>query len=201
TRVVSVYFDCADGRFAEAALRTPEQSLKLRTKEYVPDLGHQGPPRCVVDVKRQRGEVITKHSSWVSRSAVRAIFCGSAEEALAFGADALAAHASVRTATGGEPLRPVVAVSYLRTVYQGSSELRITVDRELAFHRGDTDLLLGPEPVTAKALGRPVARDGRVIVEVKHVGETAPGWIEPLLRDRRTPFSKFGAAMTILGER
>lgn len=199
TRITSVYFDCADGRFARRALADPENSVKLRTKEYEPDYDNpQGAARCVLDLKKQRGRLITKHRSWIPRGALRAIFSGDAEAVRRFGHAALTAFARVRAAAGGERLMPVIAVSYRRRVFQASSDLRVTVDRELAFHRGDPELFLGPDALTAERLGTPVGRDERIIVEVKHVGENVPAWISPLIEVEIQGLSKFGAAIPFL---
>ncbi len=199
TRITSVYFDCADGRFARRALEDPENGIKLRTKEYEPDFGNSGAaPRCVIDLKQQRGRLITKHRSWVPRAALKAIFSGDPREAQHFGPEALSAVAKVRAAAGGEPLMPVIAVTYRRRVFQATDDLRVTVDRELAFHRGDAELFLGPDALTVRKLGKPVGRDERIIVEVKHVGENVPAWISPLIKVEIPGLSKFGAAVPYL---
>ena len=92
TRITSVYFDCADGRFARRAMEDPENTVKLRTKEYEPDFGNSnGAARCVIDLKHQRGRLITKHRSWIPRAALRAIFSGDPREAQRFGPEALSA--------------------------------------------------------------------------------------------------------------
>ena len=49
TEIASVYFDRAGRPLTARALATPEDCLKVRLKEYTPDLG-SADPRVVIEV-------------------------------------------------------------------------------------------------------------------------------------------------------
>ena len=200
TRITSIYLDHADGRLAGAALDDPTHCLKLRIKEYSPDYGRTGEARCVVELKRQRGPVIRKRRFWVPRACIPAIFRGSAFSILP--APARAARTALLQVGGARVLSPRVTVSYARRVFTLSDTLRVTVDRELAFHDLPDDLLFAARPLGQEALSRPFATERRAIVEVKHISASIPAWLAPLFEGARAAgtFSKFGAAVERLSQ-
>jgi hypothetical protein len=193
--VCSVYFDRRDGGLSRAALTVPRDCLKVRTKEYAPDWGSPKAPRCVVELKRQRGELTRKRRFWLPRAALRPLFDGPIADLLPFGPQGLSAFAALRTAGGAGLLRPVVGVRYRRRILQLAADMRVTFDRDLSFHRAPSEVLLGELPLSGQRLGEPFARETGVVVELKTLGAKVPSWAESLAFSGSEGFSKFGAAL------
>jgi hypothetical protein len=181
TRIVSVYFDKPGYPLTHRAVHTPEDCLKVRTKEYSPDLGAGGVQRVVLEVKRERNGVTQKRRVWVPRTQLRGVIGG--------------AGALLPLIAGGR-LLPVLGVTYRRHVYQASHAWRVTVDRDVGFHRVTPELALSETTLTAERLGAPLFEDRRVVVEVKHLGQELPGWLAALHPGSQKPaYSKFAEGM------
>ena len=69
TRITSVYFDSPALALTHRAMETPADTLKIRTKEYFPDLGASGLPRVVLEAKRERGGLTRKRRAETFRAA------------------------------------------------------------------------------------------------------------------------------------
>lgn len=181
TRIVSVYFDKPGFPLAHRAVHTPEDCLKVRTKEYSPDLGAGGVERVVLEVKRERNGVTQKRRAWVPRTQLRSVLRGGA---------------GLLPLIAGGSLAPVLAVTYRRHVYQATQAWRVTVDREIGFHRVTPELALSETTLTAERLEPALFQDSRVVVEVKHLGEELPEWLAALHPGSRRPaYSKFAEGM------
>ncbi len=180
TRIVSVYFDKPGWPLAMRALRTPQDCLKVRTKEYSPDVGSGGVQRVVLEVKRERNGVTQKRRVWVPREQLRPVLRGGA---------------SLLPLIAGGSLQPVLGVTYRRHVYQATSAWRVTVDREIGFHAVTPELALSPTTLTPERLGAPHLQDSRVVVEVKHLGQELPEWLARLNTGGRASYSKFAEGM------
>ncbi len=175
TRVVAVYLDGPGGELARRAMEAPHDCVKVRAKAYHPDRGpHAG--RLVLEVKRERAGVTTKERTWVARAGLR---------------DAVA---RVLGPIFG-PLKPVVAASYSRRIFQASASWRATLDREVAFHPAGEALLDPSGHPWHLALGAPYAIERRAILELKCAAEALPGWLADLAAARGSPYSKFAEAM------
>lgn len=184
TRIVSVYFDKPGFPLAQRAMSTPEDCLKVRTKEYSPDLGADGVERVVLEVKRERHGVTQKRRAWVPRAQLRSVIRGSA---------------GLLPLIAGGRLMPVLAVTYKRHVYQATQAWRVTVDRDIGFHPVTPQLALSEKTLTAERLGPALFMDRRVVVEVKHLGEELPAWLAALNPGGRKPaYSKFAEGMARL---
>ncbi|CAM4085510.1 VTC domain-containing protein [Corallococcus sp. ZKHCc1 1396] len=180
TRIVSVYFDKPGLPLAERAVLTPDNCIKVRTKEYSPDVGAAGRERVVLEVKRERGGLTQKRRVWVPRAELgRAIRGG----------------VSLLPLIAGGSLMPVLAVTYRRHVYQVSQAWRVTVDRGIGFHQVSPELALSPVALTVERLGLPVWEDSRVVVEVKHLGAELPEWLAALNPGGAPAYSKFAEGM------
>jgi len=175
TRITSVYFDRPGSPLAERARRTPDDCLKVRTKEYFPDYGSAA-DRVVLEVKRERGGVTQKRRVWLPRAALREVVRGPRPALLPL--------------IAGGRLLPTLAVTYVREVFQSTAAWRITMDRDIRFHAVDAERALGPRRLTSAELPAPFAVDERVVVEVKHQSGALPAWLEGL-SGRRTGYSKF----------
>jgi len=183
TRIVSVYFDRPGQPLAARAMRTPGDCLKVRTKEYSPDLGASGAARVVLEVKRERRGLTRKRRVWVPRSELgRALHGG----------------ASLLPLIVGGSLGPVLAVTYTRHVYQSSCAWRVTVDRDIRYHRIVAEQALSQFPLTAERLAPAQWVEPRVVVEVKHLGHALPEWLAALQAGGATAYSKFAEGMTKL---
>ncbi|HEX8436636.1 VTC domain-containing protein [Archangium sp.] len=180
TRITSVYFDKPGYPLTRRSLDTPNDCLKVRTKEYSPDLGAGGEQRVVLEVKRERNGVTQKRRVWVPRAQLGQVLEGGTR---------------LLPLIAGGSLLPTLAVTYRRHVYQCSQTWRVTVDRDIGFHRVTPELALGPTTLSAERLGEPLALDERVVVEVKHLGEELPEWLAALNPGRKPAYSKFAEGM------
>ncbi len=180
TRITSVYFDRPGYPLAARALHTPKDCLKVRTKEYSPDIGAGGVQRVVLEVKRERNGVTQKRRVWVPRTELQ---------------QALKGGVRLLPLIAGGSLVPALAVTYRRHVYQCSQAWRVTVDRDIGFHAVTPELALGSTTLDAERLGPPRAWDTRVVVEVKHLGAELPGWLAALHRGGTPAYSKFAEGM------
>lgn len=183
TQITSVYFDRPGMPLARRAQQTPDDCLKVRTKEYFPDLNANGQARVVLEAKREHHGLTRKMRVWLSREQLRGAMSGT--------------RAARRRHLRG-PLLPTVAVTYVRQVYQRTAAWRVTVDRDIRFYGVGEALAFGAGPVTPEALGAPLDREPRVVVEVKHLGEELPLWLEVLREDRSSRFSKFAEGVARL---
>lgn len=185
TRISSVYFDKPGYPLTLRSLHTPMDCLKVRTKEYSPDVGACGQERVVLEVKRERNGLTQKRRVWVPRAELGQVMRGGAR---------------LLPLIAGGSLMPVLAVTYQRHVYQCSQSWRVTVDREIGFHRVTAQLALGETSLSAERLGAPLAMDGRVVVEVKHLGAELPEWLAALNPGRKPAYSKFAEGMAKVHE-
>ncbi|WP_141619778.1 VTC domain-containing protein [Myxococcus sp. AB036A] len=180
TRIVSVYFDRPGGPLAARALLTPEDCLKVRTKEYSPDRGADGEARVVLEVKRERHGLTQKRRVWVPRSDLgRALHGG----------------ASLLPLIAGGSLSPVLAVTYTRHVYQSSQAWRVTVDRDIRYHRIAPEQALSQLALSVERLEPAQWVEPRVVVEVKHLGHDLPEWLASLNPGGAPAYSKFAEGM------
>jgi SPX domain protein involved in polyphosphate accumulation len=182
TAITSVYFDRPGFPLASKALICPEDCLKLRTKEYFPDLsGNQN--HVVLEAKRERNGFTQKHRVWLPRNELASVL------------------KEGRGLPGGlvdtQTVLPVLAVTYRRQVFQSQAAFRVTVDTRLTFHCVDGALAFGTRSLSPDVLGQPLFEDDRVIIEVKHLGNELPRWLAELRR-RSVRFSKFAEGVTRL---
>jgi hypothetical protein len=185
TQITSVYFDRPGQLLATRALLTPHDCLKVRTKEYFPDLGEAAEDRVVLEVKRERNGMTQKRRVWVPRSQLSQAVKGPVAS-------------RILPLIAGGRLLPVLAVSYVRQVYQLSDAWRVTVDRSVEFYPVNSELALSTTRLTAARLGEPVARENLAVVEVKHLGAGLPFWLACLASRQSARFSKFAVGMSRL---
>lgn len=179
TAITSIYFDRPGFPLAERARAMPDDCLKVRTKEYWPDLGRGARDRVVFEVKRERNGLTQKRRLWLDRGALPNVLRGEAAQELL---------------GGPAELHPALAVTYWREVHQQDAAWRITVDRDIRYHAVDAALALSPTRVGPELLPAAFAREERVVVEIKHLGAPLPSWLEAL-RERRSSYSKFAEGM------
>lgn len=181
TLITSVYFDRPGHPLFRRAVTTPGDCLKVRTKEYFPDLGRTSDPRVVFELKRERNQLTQKRRMWLSRSEVAPLLLGRRTPGMETGA----------------PLGAVLAVTYRRRVFQRCEAWRVTVDDEITFRPIGMEQAVGAEPLAPERL-EDGQRDSRVVVEVKHLGKELPGWLMRLEAEKARSFSKFAEGMTRL---
>src|SRR5712671_5502305 len=180
SRIVSVYFDGRGWPLAARAAAAPHDAVKLRFKEYFPDLGGAGCGRVVLELKREANGVTRKERVWVPRDGLLAALREPAVPGL---------RAWMREC----PFAPVVAVSYEREVYQGDETWRVTVDSAVEFFRIDPQLALSPRPLRRELLGESAGREERTIVELKSADGDLPAWLAECGAGQG--YSKFAHAM------
>ncbi len=184
TRITSVYFDRPGQPLTQRALRTPHDCLKVRTKEYSPYLGAADVQRVVLEVKRERNGITQKRRAWVPRAQLRNVMRGGV---------------GLLPLIAGGSLHPTLAVTYRRNVYQSSDAWRVTVDRDICFHRVTPELALSEHTLCAERLEVPLLREPRVVVEVKHLGRCLPDWVLALSGSSNAEgYSKFAVGMAQL---
>src|SRR5688500_16653209 len=126
TRITSVYFDGPGLPLMSRARKSPDNCLKIRTKEYFPDVGSRS-ARVVLEAKRERNGFTQKERVWIPRSELSVLErSGELWKRLPL--------------IDGGCLAPVVAVTYRRDVYQHTASWRVTVDRNVSFHPVDSTL-------------------------------------------------------------
>ncbi len=190
TCVVSVYFDRPDGSLTARALARPDDCLKLRTKEYAPDQGVGPGARVVIEAKREHAGTTAKRRVWIERAALAR---AASEGGLGRAPTALAG------VLASGRVRPVLAVSYRRRIYQSESTWRVTEDRQIAFHAIPREVALGADKVLPARLPPPFAREEHVVLEVKFARvEDLPCWLAALCRGREARYSKFAEGMRSL---
>ena len=181
TAITSVYFDRSGLPLLSRALATPDDCLKIRTKEYFPDRAGRG-ASVVLEAKREQDGFTHKERVWISRASLAGLV---RQGALWKQLPILEAGT----------LFPVLGVTYLRDVFQCTAAWRVTVDRAVAFYAVNAAMAFGRRRLRADLLGSPVARERRTVIEVKHVGEELPAWLAELRRSAATRFSKFAVGM------
>jgi hypothetical protein len=183
TAITSVYFDGPQGGLFQRATQTPHDTLKIRTKEYFPDLGVCGHARVVLEAKRERNGLTRKRRVWMPRDNLSGV---------------VRSHGGILPLITRGSIVPVLAVTYRRLVYQRSEAWRVTFDTDVAFHPVNSRLALGTEPLRRELLDAPVAHEPRVVVEVKHMGAELPEWLMRLSACQSHAYSKFATGMGML---
>lgn len=219
-RVTSVYFDTPSRACFLAARANASKNLKLRLREYskLPQpsskLGLEPPvpppppePWLWLELKQREGSTTSKRRIRISRANAANLFVESrAGQALSQTdeqeqeqreVDALLLHVK----QAHEPLEPSVLVSYHRQSFEADAgQLRVTIDRGIAYHRSPKSLDLAL-PLARSTLGAALGGEGRAVVEIKRLGPL-PSWLEETLEKMGVPavsFSKFVAAGEALG--
>lgn len=186
SRVASLYLDTDDHALSARALSSPHDCLKARVRAYLPDDGSAC--ELVFELKRHLEGTSRKWRLRVDPGALIAL----CERELS-----TVAPAPLVQLLGRRPLQPVVAVTYLRRVYQEGETLRVTFDRDVAWHTpapemGDavTRLVASPAPHAEGGLDQ-------VVVEVKQTRGARPRAVREALSNevRQLTFSKFAAAL------
>lgn len=178
TLITSVYFDRPHHPLFQRAIATPGDCLKVRTKEYFPDLGRTGDPRVVFELKRERNQMTQKRRLWLSRRELASTFRG-------------------KQIALDDSLVAVLAVTYRRRVFQRCEAWRVTVDDQITFRPVTNDEALGEEALAPERLQEGQI-DRRVVVEVKHMGNELPAWLVKLEAEKARSFSKFAEGMSRL---
>jgi hypothetical protein len=215
--VTTIYFDTTSRTLFQAA-QSNENHLKLRAKEYYdihPGLTETATdPRQLVrysptlwlELKSRDGVYSGKKRIGLPKKDVPAFFARgeitvemiSIQEA-SYGTDARRVLEAVAAlcASCGESLHADCLVNYRRMAWQDDKgEVRITLDRDLAFYKPPADLWTRDWALLRSTLGPAVAKESRRVLEVKLQGEP-PAWLADLLKMLSleiTPFSKFEAA-------
>jgi hypothetical protein len=214
--VTTLYFDTPSHAHLRAALDDPEHNVKLRAKEYYdlhPSLAElatslaqivRDQPWLWLELKRREGQRTHKRRARLAKTDAARLFAagGAMTGAGAFAANSDDEHEIAAYCAGlGEPLRVSCLVSYRRASFQdGSGELRVTLDTELAYFAEPEGLWSSGAPLVRTRLGTPRGRESRAVLEVK-ARAGVPGWLNDALARAGAEsviFSKFVAAATVV---
>jgi hypothetical protein len=205
----TIYFDTASRTLYRAARADGANNVKVRAREYYdlhpslaelatdPESVLRYEPALWFELKRRSGTRTSKHRFCLDKIGVPAFFAGEDRDDDVARGEALPALRAFLEEVG-EPLAASSLVSYRRLSFQDeNAHLRITVDVDLAYFSPPPDLWSSERALSRSRLGTPRGRDHRGLVEVKRLGASEPGWLEPLLASagaRAISFSKFEEA-------
>lgn len=213
--VTSLYFDTPSRAYFLAARQNASKNLKLRLREYSEvqepssELATEPPvlpppePWLWLELKQREGSTTSKRRIRISRANAASLFVSSragqalSQEQEQREVEALLLHLKETD----EPLEPRVLVRYRRQSFQADeSQLRVTIDLGVTYHRVPTSLMDLTEPLARRAAGAAVGGEPRAVVEIKRLG-SLPSWLEQTLFETGVPassFSKFVAASEAL---
>lgn len=189
SRVVSLYLDHEDGGLWRRAKASPGDCVKLRLRAYLSPEGTSD--AFVFEIKQSAGGTTSKRRVGVDPASL-ALLCAGDFDAL----DPTLLTAPQRALLARRALRPAVFVSYRRRVYQQDDRLRVTFDRDVAWHRPPGDVRAALLAVSRGLADTARGGLGRVVVEVKLAQGEPPAFLRDALggRPRALGFSKFVAA-------
>lgn len=189
-RVTTVYLDRPDGAFRSRARRSPTANLKLRLREY---LDPETSRFVWIEVKERDGQSSRKRRFRLHRRLIDAFLSGTLDVATVLTcqgpglsvAETVEAFERIAGVSGG-PLVVVGAVRYRRRSFD-TPEARLTLDQEIAYHRGPLD-----SGGASLRCGPALWEEPAVVIEVKHRAGRPPRWA-PRLLGRFVPaeYSKF----------
>ncbi|HEY6725530.1 MAG TPA: VTC domain-containing protein, partial [Polyangiaceae bacterium] len=190
-------------------------NLKLRLREYSevqepssalvtePTVLPPPEPWLWLELKQREGSITSKRRIRVARANAACRFVrGRAVEALSRAQEQGQEQRGIKALLlqlkeADEPLEPSVLVSYRRQSFQADEgQLRVTIDRDVAYHRLPASLTHWAKPLVRSALGAAVGAEPRAVVEIKRRG-SLPSWLDRVLLEVGAPaisFSKFVAA-------
>lgn len=193
-QVTTVYFDRMDRSLSLEALLNPEQSTKIRVREF-----HDGAPYLWIEVKTRSGAWTNTSRFRIDKGAVGpllrsgeirnppdpASLCGTCD--LEVGE----AFRRLRDVAGGR-LVAIGAVAAARNVYRVRDlPFRLTLDRDIAYYRVPPGLFETRNSVTPRGLGVPIRREPCAVLEIRH-GGAVPVWCRDVVAGlARTHYSKF----------
>lgn len=215
--VTTVYFDTPERELFRAADGT-EHNIKLRVREYdaihpelraIAEREGAGFDEIVwIELKQREGDRTSKRRAAVPKPDLVAFLeQGVRSPAMDVIARTVPETEDVLDALQrfvrdlGKPLHPACVVNYVRSAWQAlDGSVRVTIDRDVAFHAPTADQWRRQDLTDRASLGPPVGGETACIVEVKLRGEL-PGWLESALRRcdaTRVDYSKFVAATVAL---
>jgi hypothetical protein len=199
--VTTVYFDRLDRALSAGALKSPAHCTKIRLREYL-----DGSPNLWIEIKTRSGSWTRKARFRIGREAlspllrggdlrdVPALACGPCDR------EAAEAFRRLREVAGGR-LVALGAVSTARHAYRVSDlPFRMTLDRNVTYHRVSERLLQPGATLSPATLGAPLRRETAAILEIKH-GGAVPEWLPDVLAGLApTDYSKFRTLVRALDE-
>lgn len=212
TYITTLYFDTKGRDFYHRAERSYDDNVKIRVKEYYyPNGGaghHRVSPYCYVEIKQSIAGVVVKKRFGCPKVDLSALLRGE---------DIWPTLKRLTPPDELERLRQIhgelsryltmdsvgltSVVNYRRSVYQESEEsLRITFDDQLAVHAPPPGLYESVAALTPEALGPPILKSERVILEIKCPG-AFPDWLAKAMQHHSARrLSKFTTSVRLLLE-
>lgn len=201
--VTTVYFDRLDRALSAGALKSPAHCTKVRVREYL-----DGSPDLWVEIKTRSGSWTRKARFRIDRQALGALLRGGdlrdiPGPSLACGPcdrEAAEAFRRLREVSGGR-LVALGAVATTRHAYRVPDlPFRMTLDRNVTYHRISERLNPPGATLAPAALGAPLRRESAAILEVKH-GGAVPEWLPDAVAGLApTDYSKFRTLVRALEE-
>jgi hypothetical protein len=216
--VTTIYFDTPSRHQYRAAIGDSEHNLKMRAKEYYdihPSLAELAtdPSQIVkyqsvlwLELKFREGTHTGKQRIGIPKKDVPGFFSHGAItremvelQRPLYGeqGDHVLREIAAYCGRYPEPFGADCLVNYRRMPWQDvEGQLRVTLDTGLEFYAPRSDLWEREHALVREALGSPVARQPKAVLELKTLG-ALPAWLEDLLalvQAERARFSKFEEA-------
>ncbi len=185
--VTTVYFDRPDLFLTRRAIGSPAANLKVRLREYLTVQDRPRSPFIWVEIKERDRQASRKLRFQLHKRLVRGFLAGEVDLGVILTcqdcapAEAVEAVRRIREVAQGR-LDPVGAVRYRRESIQDRlREARLTVDREITYHRGPLDLYDAWGALDREAAGPAAWEEPGTVAELKYRGAKPPRWCGALL--------------------
>lgn len=198
--IVTVYLDRPDGLLARRALATPQESIKVRVRDYL-----DGSPLVWLEVKERRQGWVHKARLPLPREAVAPVLRGCFTPMPSCRCeDCMRALKETLSRLGALEQGPWVRVGAVsvrrRTFYFDGAPLRVTLDEDVRYFRLDRDPFDEGLMPTPDVLAPPAHKDSQAILEVKHAGILPDWWSEVAPPEGDAGPSKFISLLRHLGK-
>jgi len=187
----SLYFDSPHLLFLEQHLSGSPDRIKLRTRYY----GEQPTSDCFFEIKRRQGMVVTKRRAVVGLQDAQRLV-GDLTGPLPLQHEALQAFQYLAVRCAAKPALLVRARRQAFRAKDSAVDVRLTIDRDVAWQPTRAPNFLFPEPRHWRPIDGGDARQPRALVEVKF-HSARPWWLGHFtehLAPWRVSFSKYVAA-------
>lgn len=210
TFVSTLYFDTPGLDFGREALRRPDENVRIRAREYYYDTGEGGPPtpRVWVELKEKTGKAVRKKRLRLHKGDLGPFLRGEDCTRALLHANpddqeiALRHYRELGAVIGERELVPSVATHYGREEFRNAGgTLRVTLDREISYHRPPADLYETYPNLSRDRLGSELGVEGGSILEIKG-NDGLPHRLDPIVcPEPDGAYSKYGTALAFLHPR
>lgn len=209
TVVSTIYFDTRDLSLGRCLLKNPDENIRIRAREYFYSSsgGFVHSPYVWVEIKAKQGNSIMKKRFRLIKEYLGRVWRGEdVTKALmkynpGAGETALRHYRELITILGEKEFIPTVITYYEREEYiSPASNLRMTFDRDISYHRPPGDLYKTYEVLSRDRLGGELGAEKSSILEMKDHRQV-PRWLAQVVEEEmETAKSKYGDALSFLFE-